>query len=62
MRLLFFIGLLCSSFTALAEGWTNTANITDIEIIRGKGLQIQGDFGNPSKCSLDCHNNRHTLV
>ena len=34
-----------------AGGWTLTSEINHIEIIRGQGFQLQGDFGNPASCT-----------
>ena len=51
MRFLFFILALSFSHIATAGGWTNTASVVDIEIIRGQGFQITGNFGNPSECT-----------
>ena len=43
--------LLCISTSALTAGWTATATVENIEIIRAQGFQINGAFGNPSNCS-----------
>ncbi len=42
--------MLVLSNASLARGWTNTATVKDVEIIRSQGFQITGDFGNPSEC------------
>ncbi len=53
MKKMLLLLLVSASFPILASGWTNTAKVDDIEIIRGQGFQIRGDFGNPSQCSAE---------
>ncbi|MET1257677.1 hypothetical protein, partial [Aliikangiella maris] len=48
----FLILALGFSHIVVAGGWTKTASVADIEIIRGQGFQITGDFGNPSECTV----------
>ena len=45
------IAIFITSMPAYAGGWTKTASVIDIEIIRAQGFQIRGEFGNPSECS-----------
>ncbi|WNO07959.1 hypothetical protein [Teredinibacter sp. KSP-S5-2] len=37
---------------SFANGYTNTANVVDLEIIRAQGFQLRGEFGNPSNCTV----------
>lgn len=44
------IALLCASGAASAAGNTNAAVPTRIDVERGNGFMIYGDFGNPGSC------------
>ncbi len=51
MKKLLLSALFLFSNNVFAGGWTNTAAVVDVEIIRDQGFQISGSFGNPSECS-----------
>ncbi len=50
MRILILILALGFSGVVMAGDWTSAASVENIEIIRGQGFQIKGEFGNPSEC------------
>lgn len=52
MKKILLIGMLLSPVTVFAGGWANTAEVTNVEIIRASGFQIKGGFGNASECSV----------
>lgn len=45
------ITLCLASFSSLAGGWTNWAVPTRLDVERGNGVMIYGNFGNPSQCT-----------
>lgn len=51
MKSIFLLSVICSSSIVYAGGWTATAPVEHVEIIRGQGFQVKGGFGNPSGCT-----------
>ena len=51
MKVIVLIGLLLASFTSYAGARTNWAVPTQINIVRGEGVMVYGDFGNPNNCT-----------
>jgi len=51
VRSIFLITIFIFSSTTFAAGWTTTSPVDHVEIIRGQGFEIKGDFGNPSSCT-----------
>ena len=49
IALLFLV--LINSQTILAGGWSNQATISKLELVRGQGVAIFGNFGNPAGCT-----------
>lgn len=45
-----FIMLLMIPGLCLADGWTNWAKPTQVDIDRGNGIMVYGNYGNPSEC------------
>jgi len=56
-RILVVVFVATFSFANLSAvtGWTKTAEIKHIEVIRGQGFQMQGTFGNPAECTVANH-------
>jgi hypothetical protein len=52
MKKITFILAMLTSSIAYGGGWTSTAPVDHVEIIRGQGFQINASFGNPSSCSV----------
>ena len=51
MKKLLVVLITMLSISVNAAGWTNTALVEHIEVIRNDGFQINGVFGNPSECT-----------
>jgi hypothetical protein len=51
MRLIAVIFLLAST-SAFAGGWSNWASPTQVDMERGNGIMVYGNFGNPSECTV----------
>ena len=52
MKGVFLVLMLCCSSMVYAGGWTATAAVEHVEIIRAQGFEIKGSFGNPSECTV----------
>ena len=52
MKNYFIFFILSFSSAVFAGGWTTTAPVEHVEIIRGQGFEIKGGFGNPSNCTV----------
>lgn len=50
-RLLMAFTLCLASFSSIAGGWTNWAVPTRLDVERGNGVMVYGNFGNPSQCT-----------
>lgn len=52
MKKTIFVLLAIYSSCLYAAGWTNTASVEHVEVIRAQGFEIKGTFGNPSNCEV----------
>ena len=52
IRLLIF-GIVLFPIHAISSGWTNWATPTRIDVERGGGIMVYGDYGNPNKCKTE---------
>jgi hypothetical protein len=51
MKKIIGVLLLLACAQCYAGGWTNTAVVTRVDLVRNEGIMVWGSFGNPAGCS-----------